>query len=116
MTTLEKIVGDLLSEIDRIVDLKVEEKLPEMIRALGIRAAPEEAAIPSHLVDAVEIADTILGRDISTPEAIRAARKHVYNLANIGRIPYTRPTPRRMMFDPVAVRKALNETPTVQAA
>jgi hypothetical protein len=57
-------------------------------------------------VDAIEIAK-ILGRDVSTPEAVHAARKHVYDLANLKRIPSIRPTPRRMVFDPVAVRKAL---------
>jgi hypothetical protein len=46
MTTIEAIVTNLLTEIDRIVDQKVETKLPEMIRALGIRETnPEEEDI-----------------------------------------------------------------------
>src|SRR6266850_5293342 len=39
MTAIESIVTNLMTEIDRIVGQKVEEKLPEMIRALGIREA-----------------------------------------------------------------------------
>jgi hypothetical protein len=108
MTPIETIVTNLLAEIDRLVDKKVEEKLPEIIRALTVRAAPE-ASDESGFVDAIEIAK-MLGRDVSTPKAISAARKHVYNLANIGRIPCMRPSPRRMVFDPVAVRKALKES------
>jgi hypothetical protein len=108
MSALEKLVSELLNEIDSIVDQKVEAKLPEMIRALGLRPAPEEGREADHFVDAIEIAK-LLGRDVSTPEAIRSARKHVYNLANLGRIPCSRPTPRRMLFDPNAVRKALKD-------
>lgn len=113
--SLENIVADLLSEIDRIVDQKVEEKLPEMIRALGLKEAPEESD-PATFVDAIEIAGKILGYDVSTPKAIEAARKRVYNLANQGRIPCVRPTPRRMVFDPIAVRKALKESQNIKAA
>lgn len=52
MTIIEAIVTNLLTEIDRIVDQKVETKLPEMIRALGIRETnPEE----EDLIDAVEV-------------------------------------------------------------
>lgn len=108
MSTVESIIASLMSEIDRIVDRKVEEKVSERMSAM-LRPAPEVFS-DSHLVDATEIASTIFGDDVSTPKAIAAARKHVYNLANLGRIPYTRPTPRRLLFDPVAVRKALNDS------
>ena len=113
-TDIEEIVRTLLRrldlEIDAMVDRKVEEKLPEIIRALGLKEArPPESLDESNFVDAIEIAK-MLGRDVSTPEAVRAARKHVYNLANLKRIPSVRPTPRRMVFDPVAVRKALKDS------
>ena len=39
MSTIETIISNLLQEIDLIVDRKVEEKLPEVIRALGLREA-----------------------------------------------------------------------------
>lgn len=114
MSTVEIIVSSLLQEIERIVDRKVEEKVSERMSAM-LRPAPE-VFNDSHLVDATEIAATIFGDDVSTPKAIAAARKRVYNLANIGRIPYTRPTPRRMLFDPAEVRKALKDSQGVRAA
>lgn len=49
--TIETIVTSLLAEIDRLVDQKVERKLPEIIRALGIyHTDPEEE---EDLIDAV---------------------------------------------------------------
>lgn len=114
MSAIEKILNELALEIDRMVDRKVEEKLPEMIRALGIREAPEDP-IADHFVDAIEIAK-ILGYDVSTPKATDAARKRVYNLAHQGHIPGYRPTPKRWLFDPIAVRKALKESQNTKAA
>lgn len=110
--SIEAIVKDLLLEIDRIVDKKVEEKLPEMVRALGIREAEPQT---ESLVDAVEIAK-ILGRDVSTPESVRRARKHVYNLARINSIPSVRTSPRRIMFDAQAVKRKLAQSSDAQAA
>ena len=104
MTTIEAIVTNLLAEIDRIVDQKVETKLPEMIRALGIRETnPEE----EDLIDAVEVAK-MLGRDVSTKHSILCARKHVYNLAQQKLIPSVRLSPRRVMFNRVAIRKVID--------
>lgn len=104
MTTIEAIVTNLLTEIDRIVDQKVETKLPEMIRALGIRETnPEE----EDLIDAVEVAK-MLGRDVSTKHSILCARKHVYNLAQQKLIPSVRLSPRRVMFNRVAIRKVID--------
>ena len=110
---IEEIVRALLRavdrEIDAMVERKIEHKLPQIVRALGLTEVPAACAEESAYVDAIEIAK-ILGRDTSTPKAVRAARKHVYNLANLKRIPCVRPTPRRMVFDPVAVRKALKDS------
>jgi hypothetical protein len=104
MTTIEAIVTNLLTEIDRIVDQKVETKLPEMIRALGIRETnPEE----EDLIDAVEVAK-MLGRDVSTKHGILCARKHVYNLAQQKLLPSVRLSPRRVMFNRVAIRKVID--------
>lgn len=104
MTTIEAIVTNLLTEIDRIVDQKVETKLPEMIRALGLRETnPEE----EDLIDAVEVAK-MLGRDVSTKHSILCARKHVYNLAQQKLIPAVRLSPRRLMFNRVAIRKVID--------
>jgi predicted DNA-binding transcriptional regulator AlpA len=104
MTTIEAIVTNLLTEIDRIVDQKVETKLPEMIRALGLRETnPEE----EDLIDAVEVAK-MLGRDVSTKHSILCARKHVYNLAQQKLIPSVRLSPRRVMFNRVAIRKVID--------
>jgi hypothetical protein len=104
MTIIEAIVTNLLTEIDRIVDQKVETKLPEMIRALGIRETnPEE----EDLIDAVEVAK-MLGRDVSTKHSILCARKHVYNLAQQKLIPSVRLSPRRVMFNRVAIRKVID--------
>lgn len=104
MTPIETIVANLMTEIDRIVDQKVETKLPEMIRALGIHEAnPEE----EDLIDAVEVAK-MLGRDVSTKHSILCARKHVYNLAQQKLIPAVRLSPRRLMFSRVAIRKVID--------
>ena len=103
MSALEKIVRDLLTEIDSIVDRKVEEKLPEMIRALGLHEAQPET---EDLVGAFEIAK-LLGRDVSSPENIRRAKKHVYNLARKKLIPSVRVSPRCVKFDLAKVKAEL---------
>lgn len=100
-------MSDLEKEINRIVDERVEkaleEKLPAIIRALGIREAE-----PEHdgLVDAVEVA-RFLGRDLSSPENILKAKKHVYHLARIGSIPSVRISERNLRFDMAKVKEAL---------
>lgn len=110
---LEKIVGALLTEINTIVDRKVEEKLPEMIRALGIRSigVDQDSEINPvddrvQLVDAVEVA-RMLGEDVSTPAAINRAKKHVYNLARKELIPSVRVSPRCVRFDLAKVREVI---------
>jgi hypothetical protein len=100
-------MSDLEKEINRIVDERVEkaleEKLPAIIRALGIREADEES---DGLVDAVEVAK-FLGRDLSSPENILKARKHVYHLARINSIPSVRISERNLRFDLAKVKEAL---------
>lgn len=101
--SLEKLVSELLSEIDSIVDKKVEEKLPEMIRALGLHEAQPES---DQLVGVIEVA-RLLGRDVSSPDNIQRAKKHVYNLARKNLIPSVRVSPRCVKFDLAKVRAEL---------
>lgn len=100
-------MSDLEKEINRIVDERVEkaleEKLPAIIRALGIKEAEPE---PDGLVDAVEVA-RFLGRDLSSPESIRKAKKHVYHLAAQNLIPSVRISERNLRFDLAKVKEAL---------
>ena len=111
MSPLETIVTSLLAEIDRIVDRKVEEKLPEMIRAVDIHEAPAET---ESLVGALEVAK-LLGRDLSTSENIRRAKKHVYNLARQRLIPSVRVSPRCLKFDLTRVRQKLADRSVEEA-
>lgn len=102
---LSRMVETLLAEIEAIVDRKVEEKLPEMIRALGIaEAVPDDEY--TELVSAVEVAK-LLGRDVSTPENVLRAKQHVYNLARQNLIPSVRVSPRCLRFDLDKVKQVL---------
>lgn len=110
---LEKIVGALLTEIGNIVDRKVEEKLPEFIRALGLRDSQtgmkSDASLPEendHLVDAMEVA-RLLGCDLSSPRAINRAKKHVYNLARRELIPSVRISPKCVRFDLAKIKQVI---------
>ena len=100
-------MNELQKEIERIIDQRVEkaleEKLPEIIRALGIREAEPEH---NGLVDALEVA-RFLGRDLSSPENIRKAKKHVYHLAAQNLIPSVRISERNVRFDLAKVKEAL---------
>lgn len=102
MSARESIVRNLLHEIDRIVDQKIEEKLPEMIHAAGIPKAHEV----DKLVGALEVA-RLLGRDVSTPESVRSAKQHVYDLAGRCLIPSVRISPRCLKFDLAKVREVI---------
>ena len=97
--------------IDERVEKALEEKLPEIIRALGIREADPE---PEGYVDALAVA-RLLGRDLSSPENIRKAKKHVYHLAAQNLIPSVRITERNIKFDLAKVKEAL-AAKEVQAA
>jgi hypothetical protein len=89
--------------IEKTVEQKLAERLPEIIRALGIREAQPET---EELVGALEVA-RLLGRDVSTPENIRRAKKHVYNLARQNLIPSVRVSPRCLKFDLSRVKAEL---------
>lgn len=92
--------------IEQIARDVFEQMMPEMIRALGLREA--EPSESEELIDAVEVA-RILGRDLSSPKKVLAAKKHVYNLARQNLIPSVRLSERCVRFDPVQVKKVLAE-------
>lgn len=89
--------------IDERVERALEEKLPEIVRALGIREAEPES---DGYVGALEVAK-LLGRDLSTKQEIRNAKQHVYNLAARKLIPSIRISERNIKFDLAQVREAL---------
>lgn len=98
-------------QVRKEVDRALEEKIPEIVRALGIREA--EPQQPGY-VDAIEIAK-MLGKDVSTPENTRKAKKHVYNLAAQKLIPSVRLGGRTIKFDKAKVKEALDSR-QIQAA
>jgi hypothetical protein len=100
MSDLEKSIRKM---IDEEVDRKLEEKLPEIIRALGIKEAEPGS---DGYVDAEAVA-RLLGCDLSSPENIRKAKKHVYNLAAQKRLPSVRISERNIKFDLAQVREFL---------
>ena len=95
----------LQNEIRKEVNRQIEEKLPEIIRALGIKEAEPEAPT-SVYIDAVEVA-RLLGRDLSSPENIRKAKKHVYHLAAQNLIPCVRLSERNIKFERAKVLQAI---------
>jgi hypothetical protein len=102
---IQKLIPLLAAEIEAIVERKIEEKFPEIIRAIGISdTSPAESE--TELVGAVEVA-RLLGRDITTPEKVLQAKKHVYNLARKKLIPSVRVSPRCVKFDLNAVRRVI---------
>ena len=78
----------------------------EPLRAALLRPAGESGPAIETLVDALEVAG-IYGFDTSTDKARRAAKQKVYDLARRQLIPCVRVSPRRVRFDPAAVRKTL---------
>ena len=78
----------------------------EPLRYVLMRPACEDAPELTELVDAGEIA-RLLGEDTSTERKKRAAVQKVYDLARRDLIPYVRLSPRRVRFDPAAVKKCL---------
>lgn len=91
--------------IEAIAREVFEQMMPEMIRALGLREAEPET---EELSDALEVAK-LLGRDVSSPEKVRAAKKHVYNLARKNLIPSVRVSERCVRFDLTQVKKVFAE-------
>jgi hypothetical protein len=100
MSEIERALQKL---IDERLDSALKEKLPEIIRALGIKEAEPES---DGYVDAEAVA-RLLGCDLSSKENIRKAKKHVYNLAAQKLIPSVRISERNIKFDLAKVREAL---------
>jgi hypothetical protein len=88
--------------IDARVDAKIEEKIPEIIRSLGVR---EVESAHKGYVDALEIAK-LLGRDLSSPQSIQRAKRHVYDLARRKLIPSVRISERNVRFVLAEVKAA----------
>lgn len=101
MSELEVVIQKI---VDERVERVLEEKIPEIVRALGIR---EVEVHDEGYVDAIEVA-RMLGRDLSSPEKILKAKKHVYNLVRKNLIPSIRISERNIKFDLNKVREALN--------
>ena len=89
--------------IDARVEKALEEKLPEIIRALGIKEAEPASDV---YVDALEVA-RLLGRDLSSKQKVKNAKQYVYNLAARNLIPCIRLSERNIKFDLAKVREAL---------
>ncbi len=102
MSPLETIVTSLLAEIDRIVDHKIDERLPELFRDLEAAKEPDV----QELVGALEVAK-LLGRDVSTPKDARLAKQNVYNLARQRLIPSVRISRKCLRFDLTQIRKLI---------
>jgi hypothetical protein len=99
--------------VDERVEKALEEKIPLIIRAIGIKDAAEPDS--DGYVDALEVA-RFLGRDLSSPENILKAKRHVYNLARTNRIPSIRISERNLKFDLAKVKEALKSKEQPRAA
>jgi len=108
MSELESVIRKM---VDERVEKALEEKLPEIIRALGIKEA--EPASDGY-VDAEAVA-RLLGCDLSSREKVRKAKKRVYNLAAQKLIPSVRLSERSIVFDPAKIREYL-KTKSQEAA
>lgn len=110
MTPFESIVANLVLEIDKLVDEKVdaklEHKLPELIRTIGIGDA--DRFQHEDLIDAGEVAKR-LGFDVSTENALLLSKQRVYTLARRKLIPSIRLSPRRIRFSPAAIERLIND-------
>lgn len=95
----EKIILD--DYIREIAEPLIEQKVVEIMRAIGIRGVERPPLEP--LMDAVEVG-RLLGRDVSTKETRRKAQQYVYHLRRIGALPYVELTKGDYKFDPRAIR------------
>ena len=77
----------------------------EPFRDLLLRPVGDDTPAVAELVDAVEVA-RLMGEDLSTEQARKAARQRVYDLARRNLIPSVRLSSRRVRFDPAAVKRA----------
>lgn len=105
---VEKFFDEFKERFRQLVRDTVAEEL-EPIRDVLLRPAGDASPPPaSELVDAAEVA-RLLGEDVSTVRARKRAAQKVYDLARRGLIPCVRVSPRRVRFDPAAVRRHLEE-------
>lgn len=105
--TVDQFFDEFKERFRQLVRETVAEEL-EPIRGLLLKPVGEEATDVAELVDAVEIA-RLLGEDISTERKRRAAAQKVYDLARRELIPSVRVSPRRIRFNPQAVKKCFAE-------
>ena len=110
MNALEDIIANLIGELERLIDQKVESKLekriPDMVRAVGIRDA--DTLEHEELMDASEVAKR-LGFDMSNENAILLSKQRVYTLARQRLIPSVRLSPRRVRFSRAAVEQVIKD-------
>lgn len=101
----DRFFNDFRDKLRELIRETVAEEV-EPIRHLLLRPAGEQPIDVEELVDAEEVA-RLLGEDLSTPARKRAALNRVYELARRKLIPSVRISPRRVRFNPAAVKKAL---------
>lgn len=105
---VDKYFDELKEYFRQLVRETVAEEM-EPIRDVLLRPAGDASPPPvPELVDAVKVAE-IIGEDISTDRARKRAKQRVYHMARCGLIPSVRLSVRRIRFDPVAVRRWLDE-------
>lgn len=104
---VDQFFNDFKDRFRQLVRETVAEEL-EPIRDLLLRPVGEATPDVADLVDATEIAK-LLGEDISTERKKRAAAQKVYDLARRQLIPSVRVSPRRIRFNPHAVKKCFAE-------
>ncbi len=101
MSDIELLLRKIVAEE---VDQAIRARLPEYIRAIGIKDVDED---DPELVGAEEVA-SLLGYDVSTPKNIRKSTKRVYTLASRNLIPSVRVSPRCVRFNLAKVKEVLD--------
>ena len=93
--------------IDELIEQKVREIVArelEPLRSLLLKPIGEAEHDVDDLVDAIKVAE-MMGKDVSDDKKARASAQTVYNLARRNIIPSVRISPRRIKFDPRAVKR-----------
>ena len=94
---IQRIVGELLEEIDRRIECAVDERVG-LLREEFVKGGPTADSGVGELGDALDVAG-LLGLDLSTEAKRKSARNRVYYLASVGSIPAVRLSPKRVRFD-----------------
>lgn len=111
---LKELLEELFLEIDRKVEAAVDERMSALTPRLITEAtAPRDE--PGEYGDALAVA-RIMGLDVETEEQKKSARNKVYYLVEIGSLPTTRLSKKRMRFDLSAVRRILTQGREQQSA